>query len=680
MKYEISIDNINYIDISKICNTKTLSVEHNLCSTEFKSALDKASIDLVPPANISLWSSVLNILIRNNTIYFKIKENNGTLVFIGVIDKSTLEIESKRIPSNCTITANDFSSLYLDKKPTEWIHLRKKKVSEIVYTLLSKAGMLYIEGGIDTADDDILEAFIINPENAEDYRTIIDTLLFETSGYVLDTTLEGKAKISKITWKDSASGQKRIIFPQSLSEVGVKTTVDILDVDGLKITYPTLAETENNKQALYIGITNYTQDSNNGLVGDIIDANSYYPKDADIDTTYQEYNEELLDRVYQTRVSRSKKDLAIVDVTEANLTVVAYDYDEETETVNYSTALNNDETFDFPVLSSLGMQANPMYYPTKAWILLKNKTDKKVSLNHFDITGKVLYKNKENTILIPNTAENPEEYDTDYIYTKERAERFAQFYWHFKRTSRYVSTWSENGKGTLGEVVIVNHKNTNFGQSSLIVSKTLTYVREDFPQTAYISVGIENWNQYPVNIWTNTGTMKSNPAKSTTSYFLANSVNQKPNIVDPRWSLTVPETNDSNKKYLWRKDITTYMNGSTIEEISLMAVHGSKGSDGNFWNIVIDCSQNIFKTSSDVATAVCRVYLNGEEQDKEGSLYTYTWKKIKLNGEIDSTFFPESPTTQQKAELGITGDKQKAIIMRSSAIGDSVNIVCEVSK
>lgn len=672
MVYKFSINNSSWVDYSGLVNSKQTTIEHNLCTTEFKSAIDKANITLSPSANISLWSSFLSMIIANETIYSMIFNSANELYFYGVLDKSSLDIETKRIPSSCTLSLVDLSTLYLDKQPEEYMRFRNKKVSEIVYALLTKAGMSYTEGGISDTDDITIPAFIVDKEDSDDYRTMIDTLLFECGGYVLDTATNGKAQIKALKWKDDSS-TKKVISSFSLSSEGVKTTASILDTDGLKIIYNTLGEKET---SVYNGVSSLSQDSDGGLYGDIVKSNEYYPKDGDLEATFQEYDDSLLDRAYNTKISRTKNsDLAIVDVTEPKLTIIAYNYDSENEKVDYSTSLAISDTFEFPVLTSLGMTANPLYYSTKAWILLKNKTSHDVSINHFDITGKALYKDKECFIKIPSDSKNPEEYESSNIYTKEHADKFAQFYWHFKKTSRFISKWKENGRTTsLGDLVIASHKKTNYGQTSLVVSETISFIRDDYIQSSYIAVGVSEWNRYNVDSWGNSSSVGNGKGiKNLVTYYIANNQSTTPSSTDPLWN-PQPQEITENNRFLWKKEIATYTDNTQEEKIYLAGVYGATGQDGNFWNFNIEMlNGNIFKTDADVSIWICRVYKNGIEVDSNGSLYNYTWHK-----QGDSTFVYEKPSSSQLASLGINTDSNKAILIRSQNVGNSSTYYCEV--
>ena len=576
--YYFSLDNASWQDVGRLINTKNTTIQQNLCTTEFKSAVDTASIQLIPAADTTLWASVLSLLMENDRIYAKITSVAGEILFYGVVDKSNIDIESKKIPSSCSISLSDVSTIYLDKTPSSFFVIREKKISEIVFAILDDIGMPYSSVSPITTEDDVtLPSYVIDPDDSDDYRALIDTLLFEHGGYVLNTTANGEAEIVALQWKDN-SEEKEVVA--GLVETGVKTSTAILDEDGLDLTYYTLNTKEN--QVVYMGITSMSSATTSGLVSDTdIEADYYYPEDGDLEATYEEYDDSYLDRAYNLKVNRKKNDdLAIVDVTDAVLSCGGYKYkgSGENEELDYSKYYSGADLFDFPVLSGIGMTNNPVYYPTKAWILGKNITGGKVNLQEFTIKGKVLYREKKCKVLLPSSAENPEEYEAETIYTPEVAEKFSQFYWHFKKYSQYISTWRSNGNGMgkLGSLVTVAHKDTDFGQASLVVSTELSFIRPDYIQTSYTAVAVGEYNTYAMKKW-GVSAKSNGGIKNINTLYLLRSENVKPTSADTGWTTTASEVSE-NFPYLFRREIVTYTNGVQEEEIYLSASYGKGAS------------------------------------------------------------------------------------------------------
>ena len=677
--YYFSLDNISWQNIGRLVNTRNTTITQNLCTTEFKSAVDTASIQLIPAADVSLWSVVLSLLMENERVYARIESISGGTLFYGVVDRSNIDIETKAIPSSCSITLNDISTIYLDKAPTSFFAVREKKVSEVVYAILDDIGFPYSTATALAEEDDVtLPSYVIDPDDSDDYRTLIDTLLFEHGGYVLNTGVSGKAEIVALKWKDTTE-EKEVV--SGVAAQGVKTSTAILDEDGLDLTYYTLNTKEN--QVVYMGVTSMSSATKSGLVSDTdVEADYYYPEDGDLEATYEEYDDSYLDRAYNLKVSRkSNDDLAIVDVTNATLSCGGYKYKSDGESLDYSKYYSGESLFSFPVLSSLGMTANPVYYPTKAWILGKNITGGKVNLQEFTIRGKVLYKERKCKVLLPSTAENPEEYEAGTIYTPAVAEKFSQFYWHFKKFSRFVSTWKINGNGMakLGNLVTVAHKDTDFGQSSLVVSAELSFIRPDYMQTSFTAVGVGEYNGYSSKKW-GVSAKANGGIRNVKALYMLKAVAEKPDSGDEGWIGTASQVT-ADMPYLYKKETVTYLNGVTEESIYLAAVYGAQGKDGDFWQFTIDATNGTFlKTSSAVTILVCRAYKNGVEVDATGETLTYTWHKVKATGEEDTTYSEEYPTATQLASLGIASGSHKAVIVRSNIVDDLATFYCEVSE
>ncbi len=677
--YYLSLDNLAWQDVGRLINTRNTTIRQNLCTTEFKSAVDTASIQFIPAADLELWNTVLPLLMENDRIYARIADAEGSTLFYGVVDKSNIDIESKGIPASCSITLNDISTIYLDKSPTTFFVVREKKISEVVFAILDDIGFTHTDTTLEEADDVTLPSYVIDPDDTDDYRALIDTLLFEHGGYVLNTTIAGAADIVALKWKDTEEAKEVI---SSLVSVGIKTSTAILDEDGLDLTYYTLNTKEN--QVVYMGVTSMSKAITSGFISDTdVEADYYYPEDGDLEATYEEYDDSFLDRAYNLKVSRKKnEDLAIVDVTDTSLSCGGYKYKSGSEEeLDYSKYYTGADLFDFPVLSGIGMTANPVYYPTKAWILGKNKTGGKVNLQDFTIRGKVLYKERKCKVLLPSAAENPEEYEAETIYTPAVAEKFSQFYWHFKKYSQYISTWKSNGNGTgkLGSLVTVAHKDTNYGQSSLVVSTELSFIRPDYIQTSYTAVAVGEYNSYPVKKWSVNA--KSNGGiKNVRSMYLLKATNVMPSGEEEDWTATTDGVTEA-LPYLYKKESITYTNGNKEENIYLSAVYGATGKDGDFYQFTVESSGGVyFKESTAVSLLILRIYKNGSEVDTKGENYSYTWRKVSKEGNVITDWTPETPSASQYAEKGITEGSKKMILVRAGEVDDLATYHCEIAE
>lgn len=498
----------NSLDISSICDSTQTEVTRNLCTQEFKSAIDTATIVIkCSRGQYTLRSDVISIIQDAmdslEPIELKI-QCNGFSIFKGYLDLSEVSFSSKKGPESITLSAEDISAKILDVSVDEYVILEDKHISEIIEYLVALAGggNLY-KNKILEKDDHVIPVFAIDKEDDNDtFRDYIDTLLFEAGGYVLDTDEEGRMSIIALPWE---SYEPTRVVDNYLLEDGIETTRQIFNKTGLKLTWSTLAETPKEQTVWTADFSRTLSDGK--LIGKEVAAGAYYPEDGDVTASYQEYSVDFLDREYNTNQSRTKNnDLSIIAVRDVSATIITTDVD--------GNDLDNDAVWEYPVLPSLGMEVNPTLYAKKAWYLLRNKTDDAVNLQFFTLQGRVLYRSKINYLTIPYEAKSLEEYTSTYIFTNEHAKRFASFYWNFLKTSQTIHKWTEIGDATLGEVVLINHKESEFGQATLIVGATLSFVGNT-AKVECIGVAVGAYNEYKMKEWASSATSKPNGPSGT---------------------------------------------------------------------------------------------------------------------------------------------------------------------
>lgn len=498
LRYSISKNKTDWINLSEIINSKNTELVRNLCTNSFKSAVDTATFTLI--GNVSTKGSgireqailmLMEALENASTLYAKVEIAENP-IFLGIVDLSSFSIESSKVEGNVVISCRDISSLYLDDAIQKNIFYENKKVSEVVISLLSEAGYATGKNEIEDVDDYTLPAFVIDPEeDSRTYRDVIDTLLFEAGGYVIKANEEGWIDILRIPSTPPDEQPDGIDYAVSF---GLSSKASMLDNDGLNLEWSTLAETDEN-QTVYVDTISRDVDDDGNVIGVEIENGGYFPEDGDITPSYQEFDASLLDREYNTGVSRKKNsDLTIICVRDVSAEIIASD-------INGNT-VDNSEAWDYPVLPSLGMEKNPTIWPLKAWYLLKNKYGSVLNLQQFVLHGRVLYRNKVFHTVVPSSAKSPEEYTSTYIFNQAHAERFSKFYWHFKRFSRVVHTWVdyEYGNKEIGSVVTINHKGTSAGQPALIVQASIGFeggrIRKKF---SALSIG--EFTEYEVKNW-----------------------------------------------------------------------------------------------------------------------------------------------------------------------------------
>lgn len=565
LQYEIRLNSNAWIDISALADSRKLSIQRNSCTTEFKSAIDSASFTLQPkPALYDLRAEVVNILMEAtdnaNHAYVRISKRNtmpdeDPVIFLGVVDASSISITTLRIPQAITIQCQDISIVNLDNAPSQYIVLENKKTSEIVKTLIEHAG--FVVGSVDIkAEDDVYHrAFVAYSDKDDTYRDYIDTLLFEAGGYALDCGKNGLMNIIRIRIGENTEGAR--LVDNYLDAEGINSSTSILDSDGIKLKWSTIAETHpDSPQTVYVDDINREIDDETGILkGEEIAPGGYWPEDGNVDKTYFEYEAEFLDREYQSGQKKNvNEDLSLILVKNTSASINVWTED--------GVQLNPEEVFDYPIPAGFEEETNPAYYPDKAWWLLHNKSGQNLNLTSFSIQGDCIYRDRINTLLMPSTSAKPEEYESVYIYTAEQAQQFARFYHDIKKYARTRHSWSELGIVEVGSLVKIAHKTTDIGQVAYVVQVTYSYIGDRIKSDC-IAISIGPYNEYNFRQWgQNNGANDSSAAiSSITDYYLASSEYQGVTVNTPGWSTDADYGADDSKPYLWKYTKTQYVNG-----------------------------------------------------------------------------------------------------------------------
>ena len=118
----------------------------------------------------------------------------------------------------------------------------------------------------------------------------------------------------------------------------------------------------------------------------------------------------------------------------------------------------------------------------------------------------------------------------------------------------------------------------------------------------------------------------------------------------------------------------TYTSKYTTEGISIYDVTDP------YQAVIESTAGSFFKKDSagskTTTTLICRVYQNGAEYDKTGSILTYTWTQTDKDGNAVSSF---SPTGIAVSSEGIVATKSKAIEVSSDMVTEKATFFCEVS-
>lgn len=558
--YEMKLDDGEWLDVSPLVDSRQTSIERNICTTRFKSSIDTAVFTMKAPTRfLDLRAEMINLLMgavdnMDSHVYVKITEA-GAIRFLGVADLDSLTITTLRIPQPIQLSCRDISVVSLDDVPTNYLVLEYKKVSQIVEAILADAG--YVVGTMDIAEDDdvTLRAFVLDPDEDDTYRDYLDTLLFEMGGYVLDCDTEGVMNVVRIPIGEGLYEGGRLVDDYLVSS-GIQTSTSRLDTDGVRLQWSTLSETDpNNPQTIYVDDIDRQIDDEGNYVGLSLAPGDYWPEGGDQEPTYLEYEAEFLDREYQSRQKKDPdRDLSIILVRNPSASINVWD--------SLHRQMDPDDAFDRPIPEGYAEQTNPTWYPTKAWWLLRNRTQENVDLTSFSIQGDVVYRSRLNTMLMPDSSAKPEEYESIYIYDAERARRFASFYHNVKRYAHTTHTWTEKGVVVPGTVVKIAHKTTDIGQAAYIVQVKMSYLGGMLISTC-TAISVGPYDEYPYRSWgSDNGTGSAKDAVwNMTDLYLASDEYEGVTTDTPGWSTDAGYGSDSSSPFLWKYTRTQYVNG-----------------------------------------------------------------------------------------------------------------------
>lgn len=561
LTYRTRLDSGEWTDISPIVDSRQTTLVRNLCTTEFKSAKDTASFTVNAPGGAwdNLRSSLVSQLLAaasepTSHVYVEIMKDSEAL-FVGVVDLSTVQVSTLKLAQPITLSCQDMSVVNLDNVPDGYVVLEDEYVSSIVETLLESAG--YVVGEDELAGkpaDMLLRAFVMDPDEGDTWRDYIDTLLFECGGYVLDCDPHGVMDIRRIPLGDDATTAR--LVDNWLIGDGVKTSMARQSADGVKLKWSTIAETaEGKKQVVYVADISREFDEEGIYKGLDIASGDVWPEDGMTEPTYLEYEAEFLDREYQSGQKKNvNKDLSLILVDNVEASITVWDEDGKQLTI--------DEAFDWPIPEGedwADIQTNPTFYPTKAFLLMRNKTDATVNMTSMTLQGDCVYRDRINTMLVPALSAKPEEYESVYVYSSDAAKRLATFYYNMKRWARTTHQWSELGEVTLGEVVKIGHKAAEIGQAALVVGVTLSFVGTQV-KSACTAISLGDYDEYDIKEWgdNNSLTSPGDAVLAVQDWYLSTDLYTGVTTSTPGWSATSTE---GDGKYLWTYRSTTHTSG-----------------------------------------------------------------------------------------------------------------------
>jgi len=456
--YSLTINGTTF-NLAKIVDSSTLEALGALCSTEKKSAKSNVSVTVKGAANPTFYQSFMQALLTaqvNQTVgdcLLVITDTyDNSVAFRGYLDNSEIDVSSKKMPDNLTLSALD-KTTFLDRK-IRWNMIwenesRNKIVQDLLDALWGDGAVQVPYLSTELSDSKKIPHYCVCEDDDITYRDVIDTVLFEAPGAVLwyDPQNDGYRIRVIPTELDPEATYRQVTYTVA---DGLVTKSKIYDHDGLLLSYPTVVERANTN--IYAENISLQQDDDGKVQGQKIQPDHYFPSDGDVKQIFQEFR--IADRPYVTKESRLQNE-------DLNL-LYAKD-------ITYQ--LSSDPRLSVaPELVNIGWDGVPKYYPKKAWLLFKNKNTKESNVTIFSLTGTAVYVDYMNKLTVPEACLNPEEYEVTTIESETEAKAFAQWYYNSQKYGSTISQWSEpEGLSYLGEIVMVAHKETGVQMPHVVV-------------------------------------------------------------------------------------------------------------------------------------------------------------------------------------------------------------------
>ena len=489
----LTIDDVR-VWMNKYTSKLSYSFSNNLCSTAWKSVTDTASVKLVfNDRNVAELSEIISALIAAQQAFppkeigFEaLNEDESKTIFKGVLDLGKLSIESAKLPGSISLSAKSPIDK-LDKKPNTNFVLYPATVQDAVERCIFEAGL---DNGVDwkcsVGSKQMEVPFVVTDEDSDTWRDKIDTLLAEIGGCTLAFDhSEDKFYVLKVNDADKAFSDVPVNYHV---QTKLKSSTTKFAKDGVVVSYGNLKSSKD--QTIYWHDISLSDEDNLKPKGDIIAPGVYYPFDSDIQKTYEEYEADLLDYgqlIGNVRKANEHITLYYVDPDSTKVTIVASDMNGNgvSDWYENATFISPEGGFTYP--------AGGEFYPRKAWLSFKNKTEKDINITRFSISGNTYYSDAEYRIVMPFDCKEPEEYSSKYIANTETAKNFANYLMNLKRFGSDTSTWTERWEDhNLGDKVRLNHKGGNIIDAVIVRKESVVYGDELWAKITAVS--IDGWS------------------------------------------------------------------------------------------------------------------------------------------------------------------------------------------
>ena len=598
----LTIDGVR-VWMNKYSSKNSLSISHNLCSTAWKSAVDTASCKLVfNDRNVQELADIISKMVEaqqsfppKDIGFEAMNSDESKTLFRGFLDLGKLSIESSSIPESISISVKSCIDR-LEKKPTVNFVMYPASVKSVVERCLAEAGFgSIVEWKSDVASKNIEVPFVVTDEDSDTWRDKIDTLLMEMGGHTIAYNHQNdRFYVSKVNDESKPFSDVPVNYHVKTK---LKSTTTKFAKDGVVVSYGNVKMSAN--QIVYWHDISLSEEGPLVPKGDIIEPGVYYPFDSDITKTYEEYSSENLDYgqlIGNTRKANEHLGIYYVDPASTKVKIIASDMDGKgiSDWYDNSTYISPEGGFTYP--------AGGEFYPRKAWLSFKNKTDKSVNITRFSISGDTYYSDAEYRIVMPVDCKDPEEYTSKFISDTNTAREYANFLMNQKRFGSDTSTWTERWQDhDIGDKVKIRHKSGNIINAVIVKKDSIIYGDEIWASVTAVSV--DGWSyEQPALIKTST---------------------QRPNLLDPYEYAKKNGFTGSREQWEGRNDIYYLWSSSEKELRPKNRAYWKLGGKWMlFKNLPVGdfAMQDWMKNWNEVM----------EERSEE---YNYLWAKVGIDGE-----------------------------------------------
>lgn len=376
------------IDVSHLVISRSVSIDSQFCSDEYRSAVDVCRFSL--KHNLAIVTKLQAAHARITMIatdYY-----TAAPIFYGAVEPTAAQSAGQTV-GNISLEAAD-NSWRFDEPIADsfsfpeviggsgwYLYNSDAPEASIFHFLAIMAG--YLPGDITEASFPEVIPYAAATAEETTYREYLDDLLFEY-GYVVHASPSGLLYIA--SWAHEGETYDEELGPPDLSTVTPVAWSKTAEYrDGAQVVWsePSVIE-----DALVFR-DSLSVSTDGVFEGEAIAAGDYYPSDSDIEETYQDFVETWLDIPYLSRSTRLKnKDLSLITTSGH---VVSFKADAGV-------------VVDYQEFEGL-----------RARVRFRNTNAATARIYWFEIHATALIRLSKNNVIAPEGATNPREYTSQFI-------------------------------------------------------------------------------------------------------------------------------------------------------------------------------------------------------------------------------------------------------------------------